>query len=345
MKRATISDVAALAGVSKSTVSHTFSGKRPISAETRRRVLHAASELGYRPDPVAQRLAGGQSQRTIGFAFPLFSPTISGLEMQFIASAANVANQADHSFVLLTHPHQQWARLERFVHSALIDGFILMQVYLHDARVEALRKQQVPFVLVGRCLDNDGLAFVDADVEDSMRQCVEHLAALGHRSIAYLHQDDADFGFAVRARCGFEAACQAQEVSFVLQPCDFSPESGMESLQLALAQHPQTTALIVWNDAAVWGVVEAAAELGLRIPQDLSLITFDYSATARLLPFQPTMVDIRAAEVAERATQMMIDLLASRFPKETQVLIKTQFVAGDSTAPAPRKGHKTFDPK
>jgi DNA-binding LacI/PurR family transcriptional regulator len=327
--------VAALAGVSKSTVSHTFSGKRPISAETRQRVLNAASELGYRPDPVAQRLARGQSQRTIGFAFPLFSPTIAGLEMQFIASAANVANQADHSFVLLTHPHQQSARLERFVNSALIDGFVLMQVYLHDARVEALRERQVPFVLVGRCLDNGGLAYVDADVEDGMRQCVDHLVALGHRTIGYLHQDDADFGFAVRARCGFEAACQAQNVTGVLQPCGFSPESGVKAAKLAMAQDPQTTALIVWNDAAVWGVLQAADELGLRIPRSLSLITFNYSATTRLLPFEPTMVDIQAGEVARLATHMIIDLLAGRFLERTQVLIKTQFVLGNSTAPAP----------
>ena len=111
----------------------------------------------------------------------------------------------------------------------------------------------------------------------------------------------------------------------------------MESLKLVMAQYPQTTALIVWNDAAVWGVVQAAEELGLRIPQDLSLITFNYSATARLLPFHPTMVDIQAGKVAKRATQMMIDLLAGRFPKETQVLIKTQFVVGDSTARAPRR--------
>ena len=138
MKRATIADVATLAGVSKSTVSHTFSGKRPISPGTRQRVLEAAETLGYRPDPVAQRLAGGRSHPTIGFAFPLFGPIISGLEMQFITSATNVANQADCTFVLLTHPHHHSARLERFATSALIDGFILMQVYLHDARVELL---------------------------------------------------------------------------------------------------------------------------------------------------------------------------------------------------------------
>ena len=111
----------------------------------------------------------------------------------------------------------------------------------------------------------------------------------------------------------------------------------MGSLKLVMARHPRTTALIVWNDAAVWGVVQAAEELGLRIPEDLSLITFNYSATARLLPFQPTMVDIRAGEVAERATHMLVDLLAGYCPKETQVLIKTQFVVGDSTAQAPRR--------
>ncbi|MDV7399869.1 LacI family DNA-binding transcriptional regulator, partial [Arthrospira platensis SPKY1] len=85
MKRVTIADVAVRAGVSKSTVSHALSGKRPISAATRRRIQQAVDQLGYHPNPVAQRLAGGRTQ-TIGYVFPLYAPQIASLEMKFITS-------------------------------------------------------------------------------------------------------------------------------------------------------------------------------------------------------------------------------------------------------------------
>jgi len=97
-KRTTIADVAERVGVSKSTVSHALSGKRPISEKTRERIFQVIEELGYQPHPVAQRLAGGQT-RTIGFVFPLYSPQIAGLEMKFITGAANVINQADDAFM------------------------------------------------------------------------------------------------------------------------------------------------------------------------------------------------------------------------------------------------------
>ena len=83
MKRVTIADVAAKAGVSKSTVSHALSNKRPISDFTKERIQAAIVELGYTPNPIAQKLAGGGSARTIGFALPLSLPEIDGLEIEF----------------------------------------------------------------------------------------------------------------------------------------------------------------------------------------------------------------------------------------------------------------------
>ena len=337
MTRATIADVAARAGVSKSTVSHALSGKRPISVETRTRIQQAIDELGYQPHPIAQRLAGGRT-RTVGFVFPLFAPHITGLEMKFITGAANIINQADYAFLLLTHPQPDSSHVKQFMQSGLVDGFILMQVHLTDPRVELLRQAALPFVLVGRCADNSGLTYVDLDINQAMTVCVDHLAGLGHQTIAYLHQDAPDFGFAARALHSFSVVCQQHQLTPISQPCTLSSASGAAAMQTVLEQHPETTAVIIWNDTAAWGAVQAAQAHGRRIPQELSLICFEFAAISNLLPFKPTVVDIHAEKIAAQAASMMIALLQNDWPLErSQVLLAPTLIIGDSTAPPPEQ--------
>lgn len=122
MRRATIADIAARAGVSKSTVSHALSGKRPISLATQQRIRAVIDELGYRPSVVAQRLAGGGHSRNIGLIFPL-SHSYGGTEAKFIVNAANVARAADYAFLLLSHLESATAQFESVVESGFVDGF------------------------------------------------------------------------------------------------------------------------------------------------------------------------------------------------------------------------------
>ncbi len=335
MKRATIADVAARAGVTKSTVSHALSGKRPVSEETRQRIYQAISELGYHPHPVAQRLAGGRT-RTIGFVYPLYAPQITGLEIKFITGVANVINQADYAFLLLTHSSRSSDNLQRLIQVGLVDGFILMQVHMHDPRVELLRRIGLPFVLVGRCADNDGLIYVDLDVDHAVAQCVDYLVGLGHHSLAYLHQDAPDFGFAVRALQSFNAACRRHSLSPVTRVSGILPEDGEMAMNELLAQHPDTTGVIAWSDTAAWGAARAVETQGLRVPDDISIICFDYSAISNLVPFKPTVVDIRAEEMATQAARMLIQLLEDEPLAERQILITPRFLIGGSTAPPPR---------
>jgi DNA-binding LacI/PurR family transcriptional regulator len=164
VKRPTIADVARKAGVSRSTVSYALSNKRPISEETRQRIQRAIDELGYRPNATAKRLATREVSRNIGFVLPLVAPEITGLELKFIAGASRVINQANYSLVLLAHSDRNDQKLQQFASSGLIDGVILMEVNLHDERVELLQREGIPFVLIGRTADNTGLTYVDTDL-------------------------------------------------------------------------------------------------------------------------------------------------------------------------------------
>jgi DNA-binding LacI/PurR family transcriptional regulator len=329
VKRPTIADVAKKAGVSRSTVSYALSNKRPISEETRQRIQQAIDELGYRPNATAKRMATREVSRNIGFVLPLVAPEITGLELKFIAGASRVINQANYSFVLLAHSDRNDQKLQQFASSGLIDGVILMEVNIHDERVELLQREGIPFVLIGRTADNTGLTYVDTDVAQAMEDCFQHLSAQGHTQIAYLHKDDPEYGIANRAINEYQAACARYQTPVLLQPCDLSSAGGESALNQLLNQHPETTAAIVWSDIPALGAVQALQNRGLQIPQDFGLICQEHSVISKLNSFAPTIIDIRAEEMAAQAAQFMIDLLEDRPIENSQMLFPPKLILED----------------
>ena len=332
MTRATIADVAARVGVTKSTVSHALSGKRPVAPATRLRIEQAVADLGYHPNAIAQRLAAGRS-RAIGFVYPLYAPQIAGYEMRFISAAANAVSQAGYAFVLLTQPDRTGNTLDQFFYSGLLDGVILMQVRGHDPRVEALKEAGLPYVLVGHAADSTRSAYVDIDIFAAMTWCVSHLVELGHRHIACLHQDDPEFGFGTRVLDGYRTACADHGFSPVVRPCALSTEGGQQATVALMQEHPEITGVIVWNDLAAWGVNQAAIAAGRRVPADLSIICFDQSNISNLLPFHPTVVDVRPEEMSRRAAEMLLTILAGESDGEG-ILLSPGFIEGETSGAA-----------
>ncbi len=333
MKRATISDVAAQAGVSKSTVSHALSGKRPISAATRQRIMETIELLGYQPNPVAQRLAGGQT-KTIGYIYPLYAPHIAGLEIKFISSAANAINQTNYAFMLLTHPADDIDSLRRVIAGGLVDGFILMQVRLEDPRVGMLKEAEIPFVLVGRCAENEGLTYVDLDAAQAMKSCIAHLADLGHQNIAYIHQDDQDFGFMHRAKKGFLSACETYDLKPFSYASALSYESGASAMSALLKKYPQITAVIAWNNSVAWGAIDIAKDMGRSIPQDLSIISFGHSGLSHPRSLALTVMDIHPEHLASEAARLLLAKLKDP-TFEAKKLLQPTLIKRASTATNP----------
>lgn len=343
MTRSTIADVAARAGVTKSTVSHALSGKRPVATETRRRIEQAIAELGYRPNPIAQRLAIGRS-RTIGFVYPLYVPHVAGYELRYISAAANAVSRAGYAFVLLIQPDRADGTLEHFFHSGLLDGVMMMHVRRHDSRIDSLKEAGLPFVLIGRAADNTGLAYVDLDIAAAMTRCVSYLVELRHRRIACLHQDDLDFGFGMRMLAGYRAACEAHGIPVVAYPCGLSTEGGHRAMAALLQEHPEITGMIVWNDMAAWGASQAAIAAGRCIPADLSIVCVDQSNVSDLVPFHPTVVDVRPEEMSRRAAEMLLAILAGESQGEG-ILLSPGFMVGETSAPAPTSVGRNDSPK
>jgi DNA-binding LacI/PurR family transcriptional regulator len=333
MKRVTIADVAKHAGVSKGTVSHALSGKRPISEATRARIQQVIEELGYQPDRVAQQLAKRNRRYVIGLVLPVYTTEVLGIELQFIASAAKVVNDAGGAFMPLTYLADQRANFQYYVESGVVDGIIVCRVEPEDFRIDVLRRAGLPFVLMGRTIDSDDLAYVDTNATGAISACVEHLVSLGHRSIAYLYRSLSHYDFHHSFVDGFIQACEHYQITPVLQPCGTRPEDGEAALNAVLETHPETTAVILWTDSAFSGVMRAADARGLKIPEGLSVICFDVSASASLLPHQLTLVDIQSETYGVHAAQILLGMLNRDSSIETQVLLDCILKIGKTTVP------------
>jgi DNA-binding LacI/PurR family transcriptional regulator len=329
VKRPTIADVAKKAGVSRSTVSYALSNKRPISAATRERIHSAIDELGFRPNATAKRLASRERSRNIGFVLPLVAPEMTGLELKFIAGAATVINQSDYSFILLAHSDRSSEKLQEFAHSGLVDGFILMEVSMHDDRVELLRREGIPFVLIGRTADNTELTYVDVDIAQAMADSFQYLSTQGHTAIAYLYREDDEYGFSNRALREYQSVCERFETPLLLQPCELSTEDGEAALNQLLDTHPETTAAIIWSDIPAVGAVQALQNRGLQIPTDFALICQEHSIISNLTSFTPAILDIRADEMAAQAAEFMINLLEGQPIEQPQMLFPPKLILGE----------------
>ncbi len=329
--RPTINEVASRAGVAKTTVSHAISGKRPVAPATRERVFKAMRDLRYSPSPIARRLAGSPSH-TIALVLPLASPTIADVEVRYIASIGAVVNQHGYTFLTLTAPQVNVDDLRQIVYSGLVDGVLLMRIQQDDERVKLLRETDIPFVMIGRTRDNKGLTYVDLNGEAAIGLAVDHLVELGHHVIGFICSDDLNFAFASRIVKGFEKSCERHQLPSIVAPAAWSADAGYQATLALLEQHPEMTAIIAFSEVVAVGVVSALRDVGRKVPEDMSVISFDRAEHLRLASADLTAIDTRSEAVGEQAAQMLIGLLENKPLVHKQVLMPPLLISGKSTA-------------
>ncbi|MEV4755599.1 LacI family DNA-binding transcriptional regulator [Micromonospora sp. NPDC049559] len=331
----TIADVARHAGVAVSTVSYVLSGKRVISAATRERVLASVRKLGYHPNAGARALASKRAN-VIALVLPLRSGMHLPVLMQFATAVVTTARQFDHDVLLVT-ADEGAAGLRRIAASAMVDGIVLMDVEMRDARVPLLRRLGRPSVLIGFPADAAGLTCVDLDFYRAGQACVDHLAALGHRRIALLGAPavvyDRDTGFAHRTRAGFTETARRHGINAHAQPCEESYEAIRRELAGLLERDPDLTGLVVHNEAAVGQVLTALRSLGRAVPDDVSVVAICPDEVAERADPTLTSVLIPAEEVGRQAVSLLMRKLEGD-PVPEATLLDPRLTVRASTAPA-----------
>lgn len=330
-------DVAVQAGVSLSTVSYVLSGSRPISEATRNLILKTMEQLDYQPNFAARALA---SKRTRVIAL-LLSPRGRGLslsELEFVKGASEAARTLGYHLVLLTEGMDSEADLLHLARHGLVDGVLLMEVSLRDPRVPFLQGLGLPFSLLGRPDPAAGLPFVDIDFEGTFEPILDHLADLGHHRLAFVNQGretfEAGYGPAVRAHEAWTRGAATRGLEAPARFCGTNPRAGWDAAASLLDRDQPPTALVVMNDRAVPGILQALAVRGVRVPEDLSLVAaVSSAATAELSVPALTSADAPGHDLARMAVANLVKTIEVPGAALDSTLIPCPLVIRESTGP------------
>ncbi|CAL9461300.1 LacI family DNA-binding transcriptional regulator [Streptomyces sp. enrichment culture] len=331
-----ITDVARHAGVSPSTVSYALSGKRPISAETRRRVEAAVRELGYRPYAGA-RLPVDGAAKVLALVMPLRAGVQLPVVMRFAGSVVTAARRYDHDVLLLTREEGDES-LRRAAERGQVDGLIVMDVQLDDPRLPLLRCLDRPSVLIGFPAERAGLTCVDLDFGAAAEICVDHLARLGHRSVALVGSPPEVYtrgtAYAQRVLRGFTAAAAGAGMSSRVHPCEAAPVAARRIAEQLLRERPVPTAVVVHNEAVLDPLLDAFEGLGLRVPEDLSVAAICPDELAESARVPVTCVELPYAEIGTRAVELLVRRLAGTpVPQATALRPRLTVRASSRRAP------------
>jgi LacI family transcriptional regulator len=270
MRRSTIADVAAEAGVGVATVSRVLNDSSSVSAGTRGRVLEAIAALDYQPSAAARALSTGRTQ-TIGVVAPFFTRAAVIERLRGVSRTV-----AEAGYQLILFDIELAARRRMFRPQALhgrIDGLLAISIAPTDDELSSLRAARVPVVLVDGW--HGSLPSIGVDDHTGGRMAAEHLLALGHRRIAFLGDVEDDvlgLDSSARRREGFEAGLAAAGVPLAPELCRMDGPRATAQL-LELADPP--TAVFAGSDTVAIGAMEAANAAAVPVPERLSVIGFD----------------------------------------------------------------------
>lgn len=332
--RATIRDIAALAGVSIATVSRVVNGRPDVSEDTRELVLQHVREHAYATNRSARGLAGGRT----GLA-ALTLPFVHAEYFSEIASgAAEGIFERDMRFVLCPTQHEhdrEVSLLERLMHGTT-DGAILLLPTETNAELLALTHQDYPFVVVDpREPLDDCIPVVTSAHWNGARSVTEHLIALGHRRIAAI-TGPAAWCATVDRLVGYQSALHAAGLAVrdeMIQEGDFMIESGylIANRLLDLADPP--TAIFAFNDNMAFGVIRAAKERGLRVPRDLSVVGYDDAIPSTIVDPALTTVRQPLQEMGRVAAGLLGRMLDRSRMDVTRIELSNRLIVRESTGP------------
>jgi len=343
--KVTLEEVAQAAGVSKSTASRVLTSDPRASLEARRAVERAVSKLGYVPNQAGRALATGRSDAvalvvfeptSLLFGDPFFPRLIRGLgdvltsrDMQLILLAPQSAPDAD--------------RVERYVAAGHVDGALLVSLPSSHPLPMRLAGRGIPVVIGGRPTEADKFNHVDVDNVSGAAHAVAHLVAGGRRTIATVTgRKDVPAG-QDRLR-GYQEGLQTAGLpadDALIEAGDFTRDGGARAMRFLLIKRPRLDAVFVASDLMAVGVLQALAEAGRRVPEDVAVVGYDDDPMA--VGLQPPLTSLRQPieDMGREMARLLLDVIHSPDRPPRKVLLTTRLEVRLSSAPiAPKPGRK-----
>ncbi len=314
-KQVTANDVAKLAGVSSSTVSRVISDNPKISKATKTKVLKCMDELGYYPNANARSLAIKKTG-TIGiiipttsedyFSNPFFSESIRGI----IKGASN--SGYDLLVSTNTEKGEELKIIEKFIKGSKVDGVILMTSRVDDKCIEYLKSIDFPFSLIGSTYNRDErINQVDNDNFLAAYELTKHIIDIGRKQVAMI-VGDTDLIVSKKRIEGYKKALTESNMDFdekLLFSGSFDEKTGYEYARQISEIKPLPDGLIVADDLVAFGAIKAFENLGINIPEDIAVASFNNSVLAKHSNIPLTSVDINAIELGRQAMNLLVEAI------------------------------------
>lgn len=342
---ATLEDVAAAAGVSPATVSRVINGRPVVAEATRQRVLAAVERLNFRPDSLGRGLATRRTG-TLGLVIaditnPFYPEIVRGVEQA----------AAQHGLSVLLYDtaedSEREAQALRQLRDRRVDGIIVCASRLPEERIHALARPDTPLVLINRRLTAVAHGTVEADHEAGVQAAMDYLVRLGHRRIAYIGGPAAS-QVQQRRLAAFTREAAANWLSIppalllhATPTVDGGKQVARAMLELDGPSRARPSAILAYNDLIAIGVILAAQDLGIAVPEDLSIVGHDDIPLAGML--RPALTTVRQPmrELGAQAVQVVQARLhagGTQAAPPVQRRLTPELVVRGSTAPLTPSG-------
>ncbi len=334
---ATIRDVAKLAGVSVSTVSRVINNATNVNEETKKIILNAIEKLNFKPNRIAQSLGSGTfnaigivSTRSPQQAFnnPYFSLIIQAIE--------EVSEEKNFDIILNSSMDED-KEIEKclsMIESKVVQGLILLSSRIDDRLIENLYRARLPFVVVGRVISErlENIVYtVDTDNLNDCKEAVNYLIKLGHKRIGCIH---APLKYVV-SKDRLDGYIEAHKEAGLyidysnIENGQYTTNDAYEAALRLLKKPVPPTAIFATDDVKAIGAYKAIRELGLKIPDDISLFGHNNYESAEIMNPQLTTIDVPISQLGKVSASVLFDLVENKQPQRRTIL-ETKFILRQS---------------
>ncbi|TDL35338.1 LacI family transcriptional regulator [Jeotgalibacillus sp. S-D1] len=335
----TIKDVAKFANVAPSTVSRVIANNPRISDKTKEKVRAAMEELGYHPNFIARSLAN-QSTQVLGlvtpgssdvfFQNPFFPTVLRGL--------SEGAHEKQYALQLVTGKDEEaiYNGVVQMVQGGRVDGVVLLYSKVEDRILMYLRERKFPFVMIGKPFKFvDEITHVDNDNFQATKDATDYLLSLGHERVAFIG-GDVNLVVTVERLLGYENALEKAGIpyrdDYVLHE-SFLLEGGQDAvcelMELPLSERP--TALVVADDLMALGVLNTLNKVGISVPDDLSILSFNNVLISEMSRPPLSSVDIKIFDLGYQASRSLIKRIENPDEPYQRIIVSHEIVKRSST--------------
>lgn len=329
----TIKDIAKYAGVSVTTVSRALNGYPDVSEETRERIKKIAEQLNYTPNSIARGLVTNKTHTVGLIVSELIKPgAYHPFFLEVLAGIKAGLKKDKYDLILFTvDPESQDATsYEKLCNDRKVEGAIVEGLRLSDPYIEEIKKTQIPTVLIDIPILTDKVGYVSSDNVRAAFEATSYLIKLGHRNIGFINgHNDAAVSF--ERLEGYKKALEKNNIPYKEEYVvfdDFTQEGGYNSFKTLVFEHPEITAVFHASDLMAIGSFKAAKDLGMKVPEDISIVGFDDIELASLISPGLTTIRQDTFKMGYNAAKHLLSIIKGEKPQH--ILIPHKLVIRDS---------------